>query len=59
MIQKKNVPLYLGYLSAGSSDYPLNVIKKAGVDMEKADYLNKAFDVFEKRLNEFEALAGK
>ncbi|MFT8324714.1 M3 family oligoendopeptidase [Oenococcus sicerae] len=56
---EKNVPLYLGYLSAGSSDYPLNVIKKAGVDMEKADYLNKAFDVFEKRLNEFEALAGK
>ncbi|KGH94330.1 oligopeptidase PepB [Oenococcus oeni S23] len=53
---KRNVPLYLSYLSAGSSDYPLNIIKKAGVDMEKPDYLNKAFDVFEKRLNEFEEL---
>ncbi|MDN6967521.1 oligoendopeptidase F [Oenococcus sp. UCMA 17063] len=56
---KKNVPLYLAYLSAGSSDYPLNVIKKAGVDMEKADYLDKAFNVFEKRLNEFQELVTK
>lgn len=56
---KKNVPLYLAYLSAGSSDYPLNVIKKAGVDMEKSDYLDKAFNVFEKRLNEFQELVTK
>ncbi|MFT8917701.1 MAG: oligoendopeptidase F [Oenococcus sp.] len=56
---EKNVPLYLGYLSAGSSDYPLNVIKKAGVDMEKTDYLDKAFAVFENRLDEFEKLMSK
>ena len=26
---------YIDYLKAGNSDYPLNVIRKAGVDMEK------------------------
>ena len=41
------------------SDYPLNVMRKAGVDMEKEDYLNDAFAVFERRLNEFEALVEK
>lgn len=50
---------YLDYLKAGNSDYPLNVIKKAGVDMEKEDYLNAAFSVFERRLDEFEALVEK
>ena len=50
---------YLDYLKAGNSDYPLNVIKKAGVDMEKEDYLNAAFVVFERRLDEFEALVEK
>ena len=50
---------YLSYLKAGNSDYPLNVIKKAGVDMEKEDYLNAAFAVFERRLDEFEALVEK
>ncbi|KXT82696.1 Oligoendopeptidase F [Streptococcus sp. DD11] len=50
---------YLDYLKAGNSDYPLNVIKKAGVDMEKEDYLNDAFAVFERRLDEFETLVEK
>ena len=50
---------YLEYLKAGNSDYPLNVIRKAGVDMEKEYYLNAAFEVFERRLNEFEALVEK
>ena len=50
---------YLDYLKAGNSDYPLNVIKKAGVDMEKEDYLNAAFAVFERRLDEFEVLVEK
>ena len=50
---------YLDYLKAGNSDYSLNVIRKAGVDMEKEDYLNAAFAVFERRLDEFEALVEK
>ena len=50
---------YLNYLRAGSSDYPLDVIAKAGVDMTSADYLTAAFAVFEKRLTELEALVAK
>ena len=50
---------YIEYLKAGKSDYPLNIMRKAGVDMEKEDYLNDAFAVFERRLDEFEALVDK
>ena len=50
---------YLTYLKAGSSDYPLEVIKKAGVDMTNTDYLDAAFKVFEDRLVELEALVEK
>lgn len=47
---------YLTYLKAGSSDYPLAVIAQAGVDMESGAYLESAFAVFEKRLDELEKL---
>lgn len=47
---------YLNYLRAGSSDYPVEVMKKAGVDMTKRDYLDRAFKVFEERLEELEGL---
>lgn len=50
---------YLNYLRAGSSDYPLAVIAKAGVDMTSVAYLNAAFAVFEKRLTELEMLVAK
>lgn len=47
---------YINFLKAGSSDYPTEIMKHAGVDMTKADYLRDAFDTFEKRLNEFEKI---
>lgn len=47
---------YLNYLKAGSSDYPIEVMKKAGVDMTKPDYLEEAMKVFAARLDELEAL---
>ncbi|NEX57588.1 oligoendopeptidase F, partial [Lactococcus lactis] len=50
---------YLEYLKAGSSAYPLEVIAKAGVDMESTDYLDAAFELFENRLNELEKLVEK
>ena len=50
---------YIDYLKAGKSDYPLNIMRKAGVNMEKEDYLNDAFAVFERRLDEFESLVEK
>lgn len=45
---------YLTYLKAGSSDYPIEVMKKAGVDMTDREYLERAMKVFEERLNELE-----
>ena len=50
---------YLEYLKAGSSAYPLEVIAKAGVDMESTDYLDAAFELFENRLSELEKLVEK
>ncbi|MDT2806498.1 oligoendopeptidase F [Vagococcus lutrae] len=47
---------YLTYLKAGRSDYPIEIMKKAGVDMTQATYLEEAMKVFEARLNEFETL---
>lgn len=50
------VDRYKTYLKAGSSAYPIDVMKQAGVDMTKPDYLQEAFATFEQRLNEFEEL---
>ncbi|EOL43701.1 oligoendopeptidase F [Enterococcus caccae] len=47
---------YLTYLKSGSSDYPIEVMKKAGVDMTKPEYIEDAMTVFEARLNELEQL---
>lgn len=47
---------YLAYLKSGSSDYPIEVIKKAGVDMTKPQYIEDAMTIFEARLNELEQL---
>lgn len=53
------VTAYKEYLKAGNSDFPIEVMKKAGVDMTQPDYLKQAFAVFEARLNELEALVDK
>lgn len=47
---------YLDYLKAGSSDFPIEVMKKAGVDMTNKTYIKKAMKVFEERLNELESV---
>lgn len=50
------VERYLEFLSAGSSDYPIEVLKKAGVDMTTPTPIEKACKVFEEKLNELEAM---
>lgn len=54
--QSDAVKDYLGYLRAGSSAFPIDVMRNAGVDMTKTTYLDAAFDLFEQRLTAFEAL---
>lgn len=47
---------YLNFLKSGGSDYPLELLKAAGVDMTTAKPVNDALKVFEKLINEFESL---
>lgn len=53
---KPAVDRYLDFLKAGSSDYPIEVLKKAGVDMTSKDPIREACKVFEQKLNEMESL---
>jgi len=50
------VERYLDFLKSGSSDYPIEVLKKAGVDMTSSKPIEEACKVFEEKLNEMEAL---
>lgn len=50
------VERYVDFLKAGSSDYPIEVLKRAGVDMTSKQPILEALDVFEEKLNELENL---
>lgn len=47
---------YFGFLKAGSSDYPIEVLKTAGVDMTEKTPIMQALDIFEEKLTEMETL---
>src|SRR5690625_272562 len=48
------VARYIDFLKAGSSDYPIEVLKTAGVDMTSKQPIIEALDVFEQKLIELE-----
>lgn len=48
---------YIEFLKSGSSDYPIEVLKKAGVDMSSPKAVEDALKLFEQLLDEFEALS--
>jgi oligoendopeptidase F len=48
----------LNYLKSGSSDYPIEVLKKAGVDMTTNQATKEALNVFEQRLEQLKQLIG-
>lgn len=50
------VERYRGFLSSGGSDYPLNLLKKAGVDLSSPKPVEDAMKVFESIIDELEAL---
>lgn len=47
---------YLRFLSTGGSDYPLNELRIAGVDLEKPETVQSAMKVFDETVSELEAL---
>ena len=58
-ILEKGMPAvnaYKQFLSSGSSDYSLELLKKVGVDLTTPQPIQEALDVFENLLNEFEEL---
>lgn len=52
------VDRYLEFLRAGSSDYPIEVLKKAGVDMTTPDPIANGLQLFEENLSKIEELLG-
>jgi len=50
------VTKYKNFLKSGSSEYPIDTLKKAGVDMTTAEPIEKALKVFEGLLDEMESI---
>ena len=53
---KPAVARYTDFLKSGNSAYPLDILNKVGVNLADGTPVNKALDLFEQRLKEFEAL---
>jgi oligoendopeptidase F len=47
---------YISFLSSGSSDYPIELLRKAGVDMGTKEPVKQALQLFSKLLDQMEAL---
>ncbi len=52
------VDRYLAFLASGSSRWPIELLKEAGVDMTRAETLIQALDAFGRSLDEMEGLVG-
>ena len=50
------VDRYIRFLSGGGSDYPINLLKKAGVDMTSTDPVNTALKAFSAMVDRLEEL---
>jgi oligoendopeptidase F len=51
------VERYLGFLKSGGSDYSLNILKRAGVDMSSPEPIKQAMSVFKSLIEQMEELA--
>lgn len=56
ILNNNGVNNYLSFLKGGSSDYPINLLKIAGVDMATPEPIEKAMKVFENLLDQIEEL---
>ncbi|WP_173275999.1 oligoendopeptidase F [Paenibacillus sp. NEAU-GSW1] len=50
------VDRYLGFLKSGGSDFSINILKKAGVDMSTPEPIEQAMSVFESLIEQMEQL---
>jgi oligoendopeptidase F len=50
------VDRYLGFLKSGGSDYSINILKRAGVDMSSPEPIKQAMSVFKDLIEQMESL---
>lgn len=56
---KQALKNYMEFLSAGGSDYPIELLKHAGVDMTSSEPFDKAIDSMNKAMDEIEKILNK
>lgn len=55
-VRKGDLDRYIAFLSSGGSDYPIELLKRAGVDLTKKESIRSALQVFSDYVDEMEAL---
>lgn len=53
---KKAVAAYMEFIKTGSSDYPIDILKKAGVDMTTTEPFDNTIKIFSQLVDEYEKL---
>ena len=56
---KEALKNYLKFLSSGCSDYPIELLKRAGVDMTTAEPFKKTIGAMNKVMDEIEKILDK
>lgn len=56
ILKTNDASKYLEFLASGTSDYPLEILKRTGVDMTTTEPIEKAFEMFEEKLNKLKEL---
>jgi len=57
--EKRAVERYIEFLSSGGSDYPINLLKKAGVDMTTREPFDKTIEAMNRTIDEIEMILQK
>jgi len=57
--EKGALEKYIEFISAGGSDYPINILKKAGIDMTGPEPFSKTIAVMNRTMDEIEAILEK
>ena len=57
ILKENGAEKYLGFLKSGSSDYSIEILKKAGVDMTTIEPIEKALKVFENLVDEMDKIS--
>lgn len=57
--EKGAVEKYIKFISSGGSDYPINLLRKAGVDMTSPEPFNKTIVAMNRTMDEIERILEK